>query len=108
MVDGHGPAGMVALAAVIGELRTQLEAAMTASTDADLVFGLGDVEVELEVGVVKTDDAEAGIKLYVFTLGGRMSNEVSSVQRIKLTLSPRSRSRPDRDVYVSDRGRLEP
>jgi hypothetical protein len=108
MAASKNPVGMVALDAVIAELRAQLETAMAATPDADLVFGLGDVEVELEVGVKATDDVETGIQLYVFTLGGQLTDEVSSVQRIKLVLTPQSRHHPERDVYVSDRGPLEP
>jgi hypothetical protein len=96
----------VPLAAMICGLRSELEEAASAGEDADLVFGLGPIELELETAVTRDGGIEAGIKFWVLTLGGRAGKATERTQRVKLVLSPRHRDRPDEDVFVRDHGVL--
>lgn len=96
----------VALGAMIRQLRAELEQAAAAGEGADLLFGLGPIELELEMGVTSEGGGETGVKFWVLTLGGKASKVSERTQRLKLTLSPRRRSDPDADVYVRTEGVL--
>lgn len=100
--EGQG----VPLAAMIRELRSELEEAAAAGEGSELVFGLGPIELELEVGVTGEKGGEVGIQFWVVTLGGSASKATSRTQRMTLTLTPRHRDRPKEDMYVGRSGRL--
>jgi hypothetical protein len=90
----------VGLAAMIQSLRSELQEAVAAGDTSDLQFGLGPIELELEVAVGREQGGEGGIKFWVVTLGGKASKTFDRTQRIKLTLTPRKRGHPEDDVYV--------
>lgn len=92
----------VPLEAVIRALQVELEAAMNASGDADLMW-----EVDLQVAVTTTPDEHAEIQLWVLTGDQKASHKDSSVQKVKITLTPRWRGRPDADVGLADRTPLK-
>jgi hypothetical protein len=104
MTDEHG----VPLAAMIRQLRTELTAAITAAEGKELQFALGDVELELEVGVSNEGTADAGVRLWVLTLGGNGTHRAEHVQRVKVILTPlrNGGSGDPKDVRVAAQGPL--
>jgi Trypsin-co-occurring domain 2 len=80
---------MIELAEVIGELRRELQQAMTAGEGEPLRFELGPVELEATVAVEKGGGGGAKVRFWVIELGGDAKVGQTSTQRIKLALQPR-------------------
>jgi Trypsin-co-occurring domain 2 len=80
---------MIELGEVIGELRRELQQAMTAGEGQPLRFELGPVELEATVAVEKGGGGEAKVRFWVIELGGDAKATQASTQRIKLALQPR-------------------
>jgi hypothetical protein len=78
-----------ALAEVVANLRAELNEAMQASADEDLLFELGTVELQLTVGVDKETKPGRRSSFWVLEVGAETTLGSSSTQRIKLTLDPR-------------------
>jgi hypothetical protein len=77
------------LAEVVRELRNELTRAMAAGEGAQLQFEVGEIELELTLGVKREAGAKAGIKFWVFELGGDARAESASTQKVKLRLDPK-------------------
>lgn len=80
---------MLELAEVIRALREELEYAMEASAEEALRFELGPVDVEMSVAVEAGASAEIKPRFVVISVGAHGSVDRTSIQRIKLTLTPR-------------------
>lgn len=91
----------VELAELIGQLRVELATAMRAGERADVQFELGDIELELTVGVDKEVKPGAKVKFWVVELGGDVKAASNATQRIKLTLAPRRAGYPDDSLLIS-------
>ena len=80
----------IPLAEAISELRKQVTVAMAQAKDEELNFRLGPVELELQVKLEKSGEAEAGVKVWVLSVGttGKLSH--TETHRIKLTLEPQT------------------
>ncbi len=76
------------LAQVIAAVRDQLSQAQKEGAEAGLHFRVGPVELEFEVAVSYTGGGEAGVKLYVVTLGAKGEVTSGSTHRITVTLQP--------------------
>ena len=76
------------LADTVAAVRRELATALAEGQGKDVVFRSGPVELEFEVAVTWTGGGEAGVKLWVLTLGGKAEREAATTQRIKLTLQP--------------------
>jgi hypothetical protein len=78
----------IPLAEAIREMRRQIVLATVEGQREEVRFRLGPIELELQVQLEKSAEAEAGIKAWVLSAGS--SGKVSSAQthRIKLTLDP--------------------
>jgi hypothetical protein len=81
---------MIELRELIRDLRSELSAAMSAAPDDGLRFELGPIELEVSVGVDKSSEAAAKVRFWVVDLeaNGRLS--ATSLQRIRLSLTPRA------------------
>jgi len=88
-VGSCGVGAMIELAEVIGELRRELQEAMSVGRGELLRFELGPVELEATVAVEKGGGGGAKVRFWVIELGGDAKISQSSVQRIKLALQPR-------------------
>jgi len=91
----------IELAELIGQLRGELTAAMTAGSAADLRFELGPVELELTVAVDKEAKPGAKIRFWVVEAGTDLKLGSSTTQKIKLKLDPRMAGQPDRKPLIS-------
>ncbi|HEX2807191.1 MAG TPA: trypco2 family protein [Kineosporiaceae bacterium] len=86
MADGDND--LPSLADTIAAVRRELAAALAEGQGKDIAFRSGPVELEFEMAVTWTGGGEAGVKLWVLTLGGKAEREAATTQRIKLTLQP--------------------
>ena len=80
---------MIELAEVIGELRSELQAAMNDGAGEQLRFELGPVELEATVAVEKGVGGGARVRFWVIELGGDAKASEISTHRVKLSLQPR-------------------
>ncbi len=76
------------LADTIAAVRRELGAAQTAGQGQSIQFRTGPVELEFEVAVTRTGGGQAGVQLWVLTLGGKGELAQATTQRIKVTLQP--------------------
>ena len=85
MIDDSPAAG---LAATVRALRAELTEAMSEGREQDLLFELGDINLEFQVAVSKDAAAEGGVRFWVVTLGAKGSMATSATHRLALTLRP--------------------
>jgi Trypsin-co-occurring domain 2 len=76
------------LADTIAAVRRELSAAQAAGQGQSIQFRTGPVELEFEVAVTRTGGGQAGVQLWVLTLGGKGELAHGTTQRIKVTLQP--------------------
>ena len=99
MADGDGK--LPSLADTIAAVRRELSLAQAAGQGQPVQFRTGPVELEFEVAVTRTGGGQAGVQLWVLTLGGKGELAHASTQRVKTTLQPVS---PDtgEDAQIAD------
>ena len=83
-----GTAGLPSLADTIAAVRRELASAQAAGTGQAVQFRTGPVELEFEVAVTRTGGGQAGVQLWVLTVGGKGELGHATTQRIKVTLQP--------------------
>ena len=81
---------MIELSELIRDLRSELSAAMSLAPDEGLQFELGPIELEVSVGVDKSAGANAKVRFWVVDLESNGRLATTSLQRIKLSLTPRT------------------
>lgn len=86
MDDAEGK--LPSLADTIAAVRRELSAAQAAGQSQSIQFRTGPVELEFEVAVTRSGGGQAGVQLWVLTLGGRGEAAKATTQRIKVTLQP--------------------
>ncbi|MFI6011690.1 trypco2 family protein [Streptomyces sp. NPDC051243] len=80
---------MIELSQVIGELRRELDLAMSAGAGERMRFELGPVEVEASITVEQSTDAGAKVRIWVVDVHGGGKLAETSAHRIKFTLTPK-------------------
>ncbi|QYX80307.1 trypco2 family protein [Streptomyces akebiae] len=78
--------GNLGLAETIAALREELAEAVAAGSDADLRFGVGEVQLELSVGVTLHVTGTGRAKFWVLELGGDGQYRREEIQRVLITL----------------------
>ncbi|MFD9319927.1 trypco2 family protein [Streptomyces sp. NPDC060053] len=78
--------GNLGLAETIAALREELAEAVAAGSDADLRFGVGEVQLELSVGVTHQVTGTGRAKFWVLELGGDGQYRREEIQRVLITL----------------------
>ena len=86
MDEGEGK--LPSLADTIAAVRRELAAAQAAGQGQPIQFRTGPVELEFEVAVTRSGGGQAGVQLWVLTLGGKGEMGHATTQRIKVTLQP--------------------
>jgi hypothetical protein len=90
------------LSEAIGELRTELLAAVDNAAGEQLRFAVETIEVELQVVATRTVKGEAGGNLFgVVTVKGGADHATAATHKVKLVLKPTTSDRAG-DVYVAD------
>jgi len=90
----------VPLSAAIGEVRRELERAMLEGSDSEVAFRAGAIEFEFTVGFERTADADAGVRVWVVSLGGKAGLQHTETNRLKVTLTPVNREDEDEDLVI--------
>ena len=85
---GNGDGSLPGLADTIAAVRRELSLAQAARQGQPVQFRTGPVELEFEVAVTRTGGGQAGVQLWVLTLGGKGELGQATTQRIKVTLQP--------------------
>jgi hypothetical protein len=98
---GEAEANLPSLAETIAAVRRELSSAQTAGQGQSIQFRTGPVELEFEVVVTRTGGGQAGVQLWVLTLGGKGELAHATTQRIKVTLQPVN-SETGEDAQVTD------
>lgn len=101
--SGHGlSSGVgVGLADAIGLIRSELAAAAAAGIKSGLAFRTGPIELEFEVVFDVSGGLDAGVRVWVVSIGGKSDVSRSHTQRLKVTLNPVDR-RSGEDALVAD------
>jgi hypothetical protein len=89
------------LADTVAAVRRELSLAQAAGQGQAVQFRTGPVELEFEVAVTRTGGGQAGVQLWVLTVGGKGELGHATTQRIKVTLQPVN---PDtgKDAQITD------
>src|SRR5215831_11075097 len=85
---GDGDKNLPSLADTIAAVRRELGVAQQAGVGQPVRFRAGPVELEFEVAVTRTGGGQAGVQLWVLTLGAKGELGQATTQRIKVTLQP--------------------
>jgi hypothetical protein len=85
---GEGEDKLPSLADTIAAVRRELSAAQAAGQGQPVQFRTGPVELEFDLAVTRTGGGQAGVQLWVLTLGGKGELAHATTQRIKVTLQP--------------------
>jgi hypothetical protein len=90
----------IPLGEAIRALRKEIVAAVREGQDEDLRFGLGPIELELQMAMSREAGAEAGISFWIVTIGGKASTTSAQTHTVRLTLTPIGAG--DEGVLVTD------
>ena len=85
---GDGDGKLPSLADTIAAVRRELGLAQAVGQGQSIQFRTGPVELEFEVAVTRSGGGQAGVQLWVLTLGGKADLAHATTQRIKMTLQP--------------------
>ena len=85
---GDGDGKLSSLADTIAAVRRELSLAQAAGQGQSIQFRTGPVELEFEVVVTRTGGGQAGVQVWVLTLGAKGELAHATTQRIKVTLQP--------------------
>jgi hypothetical protein len=76
----------IGLADAIEALHRELRVAVERAAEHDFHFPVGSVDLEFQVGITKSADAKAGVRVWVVELGAEGAIAKESLQRIRVTL----------------------
>ena len=98
---GNGDGEFPSLADTIAAVRRELSSAQAAGQGQPVQFRTGPVELEFDVAVTRTRGGQAGVQIWVLTLGGKLERERANTQRIRVTLHPVDRF-TGQDAQIGD------
>jgi len=83
------------LAETIRRIRSELIQAIEQAKDEPVQFSLGEVELELKIGLTRETSVKGETKLWVLQLGGSYKTSAADVHVLKLRLTPvKRRTKP--------------
>jgi hypothetical protein len=85
----------IPLAQMITALRQELESAVLQRQGHPVQFLVGDIELELNVGLTRQVGASGGVQFWVFTLGANASRTASSTHKVCLKLKAQTAAGAD-------------
>jgi len=85
----------VGLSEAIGQVRSELERATEGGKDSKLAFRAGPVELEFQVAFEACAAADAGVRVWVLSVGAKGEASRSASHRLKVTLTPVDRQGKD-------------
>jgi Trypsin-co-occurring domain 2 len=100
-MDGSAPG--VSLADAIERVRSELQKAAAAGAGSSIAFKPDSVELEFDVVFDTSASGDAGVRVWVVSIGAKGEVSRGQTQRLKVTLSPIDRATGGSPV-VSDEG----
>lgn len=91
----------VGLAEAIGLIRSELATAAAAGIESKLAFRTGPVEIEFDIVFDISGGLDAGVRVWVVSVGAKSDVSRSHSQRLKVTLNPVERDSGE-DALVAD------
>jgi hypothetical protein len=98
----------VGLAEAIGELRRELESALTSAAEPRIRFELGPVELEFTVDFKNTGGVDGGIRWGVVSFGAKGEHAAQHGNRLKLVLQPKDTTTGRKAEVTASRPELPP
>jgi hypothetical protein len=90
----------IELADAVSAIRDELLEGVQRAAGKTLAFAVGPIEMEFTVELRKDVRAKTGVKAWLLTADAEAGRSRSSVQKVKLVLTPK---RPDgRDLLIAD------
>ncbi|WP_194918560.1 trypco2 family protein [Catenulispora rubra] len=78
----------IGLVEAIARIREELTEAVSAGQHADIRFPVGEVTIQFQVGMTKSDEDSGKIKLWVLEFGAKGTDTQESMQTISMVLGP--------------------
>ena len=69
-------------------LRAELSESILSSEGKEVRFEVGQIELEFQITIEQTSEGKAGIKFWVFEIGGGASAKDATVHKVKIPLKP--------------------
>jgi hypothetical protein len=79
----------IRLSELIDALRVELAVAIDQGKNQAIQFGVGPIELEVEIGVSKTTTGGGGVEFWVVKAAGERGHEDVVTHRVKVTLEPK-------------------
>ena len=93
----------IGLAEAIGRVRTELVQARREGEGRELRFRLGEVQLQFEVALTREGAGEAGINVWVISVGAKGSVTSAQTHTVTVSLVPQAKVGSDwQDVMVGD------
>ena len=105
MADNEANLVGVGLADAIGQVRSELEQAITDGAQSAVAFRAGPVDLEFEVAFTRTGGVQGGFQLSVLSLGAKRERSSTATHTVKVSLTPVDRE--GRDKLIGDVGKRE-
>ena len=102
--DEKDPAG-IGLAVAIGQVRAELERAISDGEHSSVAFRAGPVELEFEVAFARTGGVDGGFQLSVLSFGAKRERSSTTTHRVRVALTPVDRQ--GRDKLIGDTGKRD-
>ncbi|GHG11531.1 trypco2 family protein [Streptomyces zaomyceticus] len=77
----------IELADLLASLRSEISRARLESAHEDVKFRIDSIDLELQVSVEKSAGADAGVKFWVVSLGGKASAKNGQTHTVRMTLA---------------------
>lgn len=77
----------IELAELLTSLRSEINRARLDAAEEDVRFRVDSIELELQVSVEKSAEADAGVRFWVVSLGGKGSVKAADTHVVKLSLT---------------------
>ena len=99
----------IGLADAIGRVRAELIEAQRKGEGQDLRFRLGEVQLEFQVELTREGGGEAGIKVWVVSVGAKGTVTSGRTQTVTVTMVPQVQTGGEwKDVMVGDQVAARP
>lgn len=77
----------IELAALLASLRSEIDRARLDSAGKDVKFRVDCIDLELQVAVEKSAEADAGVRFWVVSMGGKGTAKSTETHVVKLKLA---------------------
>ncbi len=98
----NDPVVGVGLADAIDQVRQELAAAIERGRDSPVAFRAGPVELEFQVEITGTEGVDAGVRVWVVSIGAQGERATSRSHRVSIQLTPVDRQGNDQLIGDTD------